>query len=189
MQIHRIILIFCLVLLSCSGNYTPKPRGYYRIEFPEKEYRLFDSIYPYTFQHPVYSVVKPDLGKNVEPFWSNIMFPTLNAQIHLSYKNIENNLFEFEEDTRKMAFKHTIKAEVINTIVWENSDEKVYGILYEIKGNVASQLQFYLTDSTKHFIRGALYFNTHPNKDSLAPAVKFIRKDIDKFIETFKWKK
>ena len=87
-----------------------------------------------------------------------------------------------------MAYKHTIKADEINPIIWNNEEKQVYGILYDIKGDVASQVQFYLTDSTTHFLRGAFYFNCIPNKDSLSPSLRFLRKDIDRMIETFEWK-
>lgn len=188
----RKILLFkislILLFFSCTENYTPKPRGYIRDNFPEKKYRLFDTIFPYAFEYPVYAKIIPDKNELAEDYWINIQFPERKATIHLSYKSIENNLSEFEEDTRKFAYKHTIKADAINTIKWENNEKSVYGLLYEIKGNVASQVQFYLTDSTKHFLRASLYFNVRPNKDSIAPSVKFLRKDIDKMIETFFWK-
>ncbi len=190
--LQKILLLFISVVIiffSCSETYIPKARGYMRDNFPEKEYKLFDTNFPYSFEYPVYAkiILKPN---NSEPYWANILFPQQKATIHLSYKskNIKKDLSIFEEDSRKFAYKHTIKADAINTIKWENNEERVFGLLYEIKGNVASQVQFYLTDSTKHFIRASLYFNVRPNKDSLAPSVSFLRTDIDKMIATFKWK-
>ncbi len=191
MKAKYILLILILsftVFISCKENYTPKPHGWLRTDFPQKKYRLFDSVFPYSFEIPVYSEVVKDSSKNAEKYWSDWKFPKFNATVFLSYKNIRNNLDSYEEDTRELAYKHSVKADAIETKVWENKDADVYGILYDIKGDVASQIQFYLTDSTQHFIRGAFYFNEVPNKDSLAPALKFLRKDIDRMIQTFKWK-
>ena len=183
-----LLITFASIFFACNETYTPKPHGWLRTEFPEKKYRLFDSVYPYTFEIPVYSKVVKDTGKNVEKYWANWEFPKFNATVFLSYKNIQNNLDSYEEDTRDLAYKHSVKADAIESKIWENKNAKVYGILYDIKGDVASQIQFYLTDSTKHFLRGAFYFNEVPNKDSLAPALKFLKKDIDRMIQTFKWK-
>ncbi len=183
-----IFIIFLFVLFSCKENYYPKPHGYLRTDFPEKKYRLFDSVFPYTFEIPVYSKIVSDSSKGAEKYWADWQFPKFNATVYLSYKNIRNNLDSYEEDTRELAYKHSVKADAIETKIWENDSAKVYGILYDIKGDVASQIQFYLTDSTQHFVRGAFYFNNVPNKDSLAPALKFLRKDIDRMIQTFKWK-
>ncbi|MCF6185239.1 MAG: gliding motility lipoprotein GldD [Bacteroidales bacterium] len=183
-----IFIIFIFFIFSCKENYYPKPHGYLRTDFPKKKYRLFDSVFPYTFEIPVYSKVVSDSSKDAEEYWADWQFPKFNATVYLSYKNIKNNLDSYEEDTRELAYKHSVKADAIETKIWENDSAKVYGILYDIKGDVASQIQFYLTDSTQHFVRGAFYFNNVPNKDSLAPALKFLRKDIDRMIQTFKWK-
>ena len=191
MKINKGLLLLILILftaIACKETYYPKPYGYIRIDYPEKKYTLFDSVYPYTFEIPAYSRVVPDSSKGAEKFWSDWNFPEFNATVYLSYKDIRNNLNQYEEDTRELAYKHTIKADDIEPIIWENNEQRVYGILYDIKGDVASQMQFYLTDSTQHFLRGAFYFNCVPNKDSLAPSLKFLRKDIDRMIETFKWK-
>ena len=188
-KIINIVFIFLLVMIfSCNPSYYPKPHGYIRTAFPQKEYILFDSAYPYTFEIPVYSKVDADSSYSAEKYWSDWNFSEFKATVFISYKNIRNNLNEYEEDTRKLAYKHTIKADKIESIIWNNTDENVYGILYDIRGDVASQVQFYLTDSIKHFVRGSFYFNCIPNKDSLAPSLKFLRKDIDRMIETFKWK-
>jgi gliding motility-associated lipoprotein GldD len=187
--VKKIIVYFLSIFLfSCQETYTPKPRAYFRVEFPKKDYRTFDSIYPFTFACPVYANVDPDNEKGADENWLNIIFPAFNARIHVSYKPVNGNFADFEEDTRKLAYKHTVKADAIDEKVWDNPQKKVYGILYDIRGNAASSIQFYLTDSTRHFLRGALYFSVKPNKDSLAPSVQFIREDIDKMIESFRWK-
>lgn len=182
------IIISTIVFFSCSNeNYTPKPNAYMRIDLPQKDYLHYKSNLPYTFDYPSYGIIKPDTDKNTEPYWINIEFPQYNGKIHLSYKKLENNLSKYIEDSRKMAYKHTIKAEAIDEILIMHDSSKVYGILYDIKGNTASSVQFFLTDSTKNFLRGALYFNASPNKDSLAPVIEFFKADVTQLINTLNW--
>jgi gliding motility-associated lipoprotein GldD len=183
-----IIFILSLILFACSQNYTPKPPGYMRIDFPEKDYVSYDTNCPYTFDIPVYAKPVYDLNYKSEPCWVNLSFPQFNSQIHLSYKSVNNNLAVYTEDSRTFVYKHAVKADAIEEQVYENPEKNVYGILYDIKGNAASSLQFILTDSTNHFLRGALYFNSRPNKDSLAPVVHFIRQDIVRIMESLEWK-
>jgi gliding motility-associated lipoprotein GldD len=187
----NLISIICIGLFvwSCSSTPVPKPRGYFRINFPEKEYRVFDSIYPFTFKYPVYGNVIPEINRGQDGEWINVDFPRYNARIHLSYKDVSGNLNVMMEDARSLAYKHTVKADAIDERVFSNPGKKVYGILYDIRGNSASSIQFFLTDSSKHYIRGALYFRVEPNKDSLAPAVDFFTKDVVTLIESFEWKK
>ncbi len=182
-----IVIVAVLFFVSCSHDYTPKEPGYFRIDFPEKEYVQLDSIFPYTFEMPVYAKIKRN-EYYPDSYNSNIVFPKLNGTVHLSYFNITGNIDELLEDNRKMVYKHTIKADAINEQYYEDTGKSVYGVLYEIKGNAASSVQFYATDSVKHFLRGALYFNTVPNKDSLAPAIQFVEEDIIHLIETLSWK-
>jgi gliding motility-associated lipoprotein GldD len=175
-------------LLGCSEN-TPKPRGYFRIDLPGKTYGTFNAPgYPYTFEYADIAQVTPKAGNPSDPFWIDIIYPQFNARIYGSYKKVENNFQEIAEDSRTFVYKHTIKADAITEQPYENEERKVYGILYELKGNTASGIQFILTDSTRHFFRGALYFNASPNKDSIAPVAAFIREDIIRLIETLEWK-
>lgn len=183
-----VIAIFCNSLSGCHSDSVPKPKGYFRLSYPEKQYRQLDSIYPYKFYYPVYGKVLMDKESSAEKYWINIDFPKYKARIHISYKPINGNLDNLIEDVRTLAYKHTIKADAINEKIFSNPDKKVYGTLYDIKGNAASSYQFYVTDSSKHFLRGALYFNVQPNKDSLAPAVDFFGKDMAYLIETIEWK-
>jgi len=185
---HRISLLLMLLVPACQPSYTPKPRGYIRIDFPAKEYVLFDSVCPYTFEYPSYGKIVPDTDYNTEPCWINIEFPDFNGTIHISYKDVNQNLNEFIEDSRELTYKHTIKADAIKETVYTNPEQKVHGILYDIKGNAASSIQFYLTDSNTHFLRGSLYFNVQPDKDSLAPVISFFREDIIHLVESFAWK-
>jgi len=128
-----------------------------------------------------------DMHSNAEPFWMNIEFPQFKAKIHLSYKKVSGNLNGYIEDSHTLAYKHAIKADGIEEILLEDSSRKMYGILYDIKGNAASSVQFYVTDSLHNFLRGSLYFEAQPNKDSLAPSIVFFRKDILHLIETLSW--
>lgn len=197
MKIKTILFphILCIALCSfvflatgCRRHQSPKPKGYFRIEFPEKEYQSFQSAFPYTFSYPKYAEIVIDSSKNAEDYWLNVTFPQFNSQIHMSYKRIDNNFFELLEDSRKLAYKHTIKADAINERLFENKKNKVLSILYDIQGDAASPVQFLATDSVHHFLRGSLYFNSIPNKDSLAPVIDFIKEDMAHLIETIKWK-
>jgi gliding motility-associated lipoprotein GldD len=182
------VIITLLSLVCCKRHYTPKPAGYLRIDFPEKTYRLYDSTCPFAFEYPVYGKITNDTSRFAEPCWINIEFPQFGGKIHLSYKAVNKNLNTYIEDSRTLAYKHTVKADAISEILYSDDKRKVYGLLYDIKGDAASNVQFYLTDSTKHFLRGSLYFNVQPNADSLAPVIDFFRVDIVHFIETLKWK-
>lgn len=180
-----------IILNSCDEDdtvYSPKPRGYCRIDFPQKEYRLYDSTCPYRFEIPVYAYMVRDKHNGAEPCWLNLEFPQFKATIHLSYKSIENNLAKYLDDSHDFANRHQVKATGLDEVVILRDTAKVYGLLFDIAGNTASSLQFYLTDSTRHFLRGALYFNSVPNIDSLKIVVDFIKKDMLHMIQTTSWK-
>ena len=181
-------IILCFFVVGCGGNYTPKPRGYHRFDFPVKEYKLFDNNYPYSFEVPVYGQMVHDSDKNTEPYWMNIEFNQYKAKIHLSYKTVNKDVSKFIEDAHTLAYKHAVKADAIDEQLVIDKKRNVYGLIYDIRGNTASSVQFYMTDSVRNFLRGSLYFNSQPNKDSLAPAIDFFRKDILHLIETLKWK-
>ena len=186
-------LILSSIVISCENdNYIPKPRGYFRIALPEKKYKTFDTIYPYTFEYPDYSEVVSDIDPNAEPYWINIEFPSFKGTLHLSYKPVSSDslLYRYFEDARTFVNKHIAKADDIEPIIIKNDQNQVYGLIYDIEGSgVASTYQFCVTDSTKNYLRGALYFNIMPNNDSMSPVINFIKADIDHFIQTLKWKK
>ena len=192
-QAWLLVLVSFIFLIGCSSDdkdtIAPKPRAYYRLTFPEKKYVKYDSVCPFTFDMPVYSRVNNDKNYGAEPCWLNLNFPSFSGTLHLSYKAVNNNIQSYLDDTYTLASKHQIKASGIEEHLISRDSNKVYGLIYEIKGNAASSFQFFLTDSSHHFIRGALYFNAVPNTDSIAPVLEFLKKDIYRMISTFRWKK
>ncbi len=175
---------------SCDNKqYQPKPRGYFRIDFPEKEYVRLDTMKYYSFEYPVYSKITPDYFSPQEKEWVNVEFPSHKGTIHVSYKTINDNLDIYLEDSYTMMSKHMSRAMGIRDSIIINPEKDVYGLVYFLEGEgVASTLQFYLTDSTEHFLRGSLYFNVKTNNDSLAPVIDFITDDVRHLIETLEWK-
>ncbi len=184
------LLVICFLLSSCGNDYSPKPRGYFKIDLPEKKYQTYSAECPFSFDFPVYAEVQPDSSRESKPCWMNVNYPQFNGRIHLSYQSVtsEKQFNQLIEDARTFAFKHTVKATAIDEAMISYPEKKVYGIYYSIEGNTASSLQFFLTDSTKHYLRGALYFNEQPRLDSIQPVLDFVKKDIDQMIKTFKWK-
>lgn len=188
-QASKFLLLAALLLLvSCGQSPVPKPRAFFRIDLPEKEYREFDTIFPYSFEYPVYAEIITEPSSQQEPWWLNIEVPQFKASIHLSYKSVDNNLGQYLDDTHKMLTRHIAKATGIREDMVMNERNNVFGIVYHIRGaGVASTCQFYVTDSTQHFLRGALYFNVVPNNDSLAPVIDFLKEDIEHLVSTLRW--
>jgi len=182
-------------LFACNSDYTTRPRGYFKIEFPsKKEYRPFDAPgYPYSFEYPVYgTIVKDSLffeEKAENDYWLNIDFPQYEGRIHLSYKEIGRHKFDsLVNDAFTMAYKqHTYKAGRITPEEF-SVGKGIGGVYFTLKGNTATGTQFFVTDSVKHFLRGALYFNATPNADSLQPVSDFLRQDVDHLINSLRWK-
>jgi len=182
------LFLSVICLSACDQKKTPKPRGYYRISFPHKNYVTLNLPLPYTFQIPDYAVVVPDLYNPQEKEWITIEIPSNKAQIHISYKKVDRNLAKLIEDSRTLVYDHVQKASAIDEQIFINHRKKIYGTLYTLKGNAASQMQFYLTDSVRNFLRGALYINEIPNYDSLRPVIGFLAEDVLKMIETTEWR-
>ena len=187
-----ILALTLLLFASCSGNhdYSPKPRGYFRIFYPKKDYQAYDASCPFTFIYPKYAFIEPDKNPDAKPCWLNMQFPQFNGTLHLSYEKIASTkeFNELIEDAHKLSFKHTVKATSIDEGVINYPERKVYGIYYTIDGNAASSVQFYLTDSTRNYIRGALYFNSEPRLDSIQPVLRFVKQDVNVMIKSFRWK-
>jgi gliding motility-associated lipoprotein GldD len=178
------ILLSFAIVLSCE-IYTPKPKGYMRFDLPEKEYCLFDSVCPFRFEYPVYGKM---VSIKEHDCWYNLSFPQYRATIYLSYQPIHSNLVELLDDAHIFAYRHDVKANAIEPQFIRTKNESITGLLFDIKGNTASSVQFFVTDSINHFFRGSLYFYSAPNSDSLAPLIDFFRKDIEHLIETVDFK-
>jgi gliding motility-associated lipoprotein GldD len=179
LKIFSAFAIISLITISCNSDYTPKPRGYFKIDLPKKEYRIFNQAgYPYTFEYPVYgNVIKDSLFFDQHPenpYWINIDFPTFNGRIYLSYKEIGKNKFDsLVADAFTMSYKqHTYKASAIQSEEFSTANGSG-GVYFTLKGNTATGNQFFVTDSSKHFLRGALYFAATPNADSIQPVNDF----------------
>ena len=191
-RISTFFLVLAL-LLSCNSVYTPKRRGYFKIDFPAHQYQTFNQPdFPYSFEYPVYAHIIKDssyfdtIPEN--PYWINIDFPTFGARIYVSYKAVGQNKFEkLRDDAYKMTFKHTYKASSIDDSSFVTANG-VGGVFFKVGGNAATARQFFVTDTTHHFLRGALYFDTAPNEDSLGVVNQFLEKDMDHLINTFRWK-
>lgn len=173
-----------VLLLSCKEDVQPKPSSFLRLEYEEASYASFDNEkYPFAFQ---YSNDGEIIEKKNQ--WVDIYYPKLNATLVLSYMPVKDNLRLLLLDAEKLTFKHAIKADEIKPMFFEKSESKVYGKMFEVYGDAASQIQFHVTDSIDHFITGALYFYAKPNYDSIIPAVHYLRKDIVRLMETLEWK-
>lgn len=186
-------MLIVLCFYGCNSDYTPKPKGYFKISFPEKRYTLFDTLdYPYAFEYPVYAKVIKDssfFGEATEnPWWINIDFPSFNGRVYISYKEIGKTKFDkLVSDAFSMTNKHTLKAYSIDDSLIVNPNN-VHGVFFKVGGEVATANQFFLTDSSKHFLRGALYFDATPNEDSLRIVNDFLIADVRHIINTFRWK-
>jgi len=184
-----ILLVFIgLLLPSCRERSVPKEYGYFRIELPPHSYRLMeDKKYPYSFLVAEAAEVEA-VEHESERYWIDIRYPAHNAVVHCSYKPVRHNLNALTDDAMEFVFSHAVKASAIPEQAYSHPEERVYGLVFNLEGNAATPMQFFLTDSVHHFFRGALYFNNIPNQDSLAPVANFIREDMTVLIESFKWK-
>ncbi|WP_240409908.1 gliding motility lipoprotein GldD [Flavisolibacter nicotianae] len=188
-------LLFLLVALTaCNSDFVQKERGYFKIAFPKKEYRVFNQPgFPYSFEYPAYgNIIQDSLffdEKAENPYWINIDFPQFDGRLHLSYKEIGRHRFDsLVNDAFTMSYKqHTTRASAIQSKPF-STPNGVSGVYFLLKGNAATANQFFATDSVKHFLRGALYFNATPNEDSLRPVNNFLREDIEHLVQTLKWK-
>jgi len=205
-----IILIFPLSI-SCNSGYTSKKKGYYKIDFPQRQYVKFDTAgFPYTFEYPVYARIIKDSAyfENTadNPYWVNVDFPTFRGKIFISYKTIGgkslykvktatgykdsvgiNSLEAMVNDSYKLTYKNDVKAYSIEDSLM-HTPNNITGIFFKLTGSVATAKQFFLTDSTKHFLRGALYFDATPNEDSLKVVNDFLQEDMNHMINTLQWK-
>lgn len=185
------ILALINLFVACQNNdYSPKPRGYHRIDLPNKSYVKTSTGCPYDFEIPAYATLENDPHDESRACWKNLRFPQFNAILHISYFDINANATfdQLTEDARTFVFKHTSKASAIDQQSIRYPERHIYGLQYDIKGNTASNTQFYVSDSSTHYLRAALYFNEKPNIDSIQPILDFLKKDIDHLLQTITWK-
>jgi gliding motility-associated lipoprotein GldD len=205
--------LLSVVLSACNSPFLPRPKGYFAIDLPERQYKLFDEPgYPYCFEYPAYARIVRDtsfFGEAPEnPWWINIDFATLQGKIYVSYNRIGgkatykvkgpdgigyidsiavNTLPNLIDGSYKLTYRHSSRASSIEDSLIATS-HGVQGVYFRVGGNAATANQFFLTDSTRHFLRGALYFDTTPNEDSLRPVNAFLKEDMLHLISTFRWK-
>jgi gliding motility-associated lipoprotein GldD len=183
-------LLFTLLCASCTQEYQPKPKGYNRLILPLTEYRISPDSLPYQFEYSKHARLLRDSSSIRERHWVEIYYPELKANIHITYKRIGHNdqlLKEFMNDAYHLTAKHQIKAYAIDEMISKTPSGKT-AVIAEIDGEVPSQFQFTMTDSTKNFLRGALYFNTRVQNDSLKPAIEYMKKEVMHLINTVEWK-
>jgi gliding motility-associated lipoprotein GldD len=182
------IFSLAYIFISCNDDYVPKPRGFQRLDLPKHTYKNVTSACGFSFDIPVYSELVPDTHPQAEKCWYNLYYIPFNATLHLSYKPVANRdaLIQMTEDARTMVYKHTIKAdEIYESSIGKNNFR---GMMYELSGSTATNFQFYITDTSKHFILGSLYFNDRTNSDSIAPALEHLKKDILYMLNSLQWK-
>ena len=192
LSIRRLTLFITLVALSvaCTTEYVPKPKGYNRIDLPEHRYISLADTFPYQFQHSTHATILKDSSHIAEPYWIHVYYPKLDANVQLTYKNVKQSeklLKEYLNDAIQLTTKHQIKAYSIEPVVLKTPNGLTAEVT-ELSGEVPSQFQFYTTDSTHNFLRGALYFKTSTKNDSLRPIIEYVKADIIHMINTLKWK-
>lgn len=181
-------VLFSLFLSSCSSDYSPKPTAYFYIDLPDPVYHSVQ-FFPFDFSLSNQAKIENQCD-SASTIAFNLNYPRLNAQIYCSYFSIDKKKFRtLADDSRNLAYIHEMRAGGIEEYAFANPQQNVYGLVYEIKGNTASPLQFVLTDSVRSFFRGALYFNAGQNQDSIAPVLAYINRDIQILIESFRWKR
>nr|WP_299387029.1 gliding motility lipoprotein GldD [Allomuricauda sp.] len=176
-------LVGIIVLGSCKEQVLPKPNAMLRLDYPAAEYKLLDADCAYSFEQNLTSAVKENKDCSLV-----LDYPSMKGSVYITYKPVQDNLKTLLTDAQKLSYEHVVKADNIVEQPFINTEDKVYGMFYEVSGNAASQSQFYVTDSTKHFVTGSLYFYAKPNYDSILPAAVYLQKDIRRIMETLRWK-
>lgn len=185
---NKLLLIpVILFLFSCDEPYL-KPKGYPLIEIPASEFVPFESCF-FTTERPASTVVETKIANAANPCWFNLSYPELNGKVHFTYLKVQDNLEELIDHSYKIKNNHLQVASNIPETVIDFPEHHVGGILFEIQGvKTASPLNFFVTDSTNHFLTGSLYFNHSPNNDSIAPLINHITLDLNHFLKNLKWK-
>ena len=178
-----------MVPAGCDREYLPKPLGYNRLELPAHEYQPLPDTLPYTFEYSQHSKLLRDTSTIRDRYWVEIYYPVMKSTIHITYKALGGSkklLREYLDDSYTLTAKHQIKAYAINEVVTRTPLGKT-AVIAELEGEVPSQFQFTVTDSTENFLRGALYFNTKVQNDSLAPAIEYMKQDLMHLVNTIEW--
>ena len=184
----KIIAILALLSLlvsttSCKNDALPKPSSQLRLDYPVAKYASFSNHCPFEFEINEDAIIKEDKNCGF-----SIHYPKMKATIYLTYKTVNNNLNDLLKDAQKLTYEHVIKADDILELPYVNFDKKVYGMFYRVDGNAATNAQFYATDSIKHFVTGSIYFYAKPKFDSIMPAAGYVKNDMQRLMETIKWK-
>jgi gliding motility-associated lipoprotein GldD len=188
-QNRRLIIEIALTVLvlllftACKDDVFPKPAIHLRLDYPMAKYVDFEDQCPFSFEMNSDAIVK---GEKDCGF--TISYPKMKATIYLTYKPVNSNINILLRDAQKLTYEHVIKADDISEQPYLNLSRKVYGMFYRVDGNAATNSQFYVTDSTKHFVTGSVYFYAKPNFDSIMPAASYVRNDMQRLMETLRWK-
>ena len=171
-------------MTSCGSDAKPKPKGELRLEYPNAKYLPFSSECSFSFEHSEFAKVH----QAKKQCWYNLSYPKMKANVFITYFPIKNDFGLHIKEVEKMVYEHTIRATAIDTKSFSYPEKKVFGNFYELKGQSASNIQMFITDSTRHFVTANLYFKSRPRPDSLQPAIEYIKKDLMHMIDTFNWK-
>ena len=181
--VFAVLLVSSISFMSCKDEILPKPKSYLRLDYPEAKYVNFENECPFVFEMNEDAVIKKDKDCGL-----SITYPKMKATIFLTYQPVNNNINNLLREAQTLTYKHVIKADDILEQPYLNADKKVYGMFYQVNGNAATNSQFYATDSTRHFVTGSVYFYAKPNFDSIMPAASYIKNDMQRLMETMKWK-
>lgn len=179
-----LVALTALIALGCNQTPTPKPRGYFRLDLPEHDYDTLEADCPFRFEKNVFTRWE---SRN-NPCWGDLKYPPLNASLQFTYKPVNNNLDTLLKEAHELAYEHTVRASGIDENLIYDEQENVYGVMYRLTGNAASSVQFFVTDSSSHYLRAALYYYASPNADSLRPVNDYMEEEIEHMINTFRWK-
>ena len=176
-------LMLFILFVSCKKEVLPKPSSQLRLDYPVAEYASFSNHCPFEFEMNNDAIIKEDKNCGF-----TIEYPKMKATIYLTYKTVNKDINSLLRDAQKLTYEHVIKADDIIEQPYINGDKKVYGMFYQVSGNAATNAQFYATDSVKHFVTGSVYFYAKPNFDSILPAESYLKNDMQRLLETIKWK-
>jgi gliding motility-associated lipoprotein GldD len=177
------LALLSVFAMSCKKDVLPKPAGQLRLDYPLAKYASFSNHCPFEFDMNEDAIIKEDKNCGF-----SIEYPRMKATIYITYKTVDHNIDALLRDAQKLTYEHVIKADDILEQPYINRDKKVYGMFYRVNGNAATNAQFYATDSIGHFVTGSVYFYAKPNFDSIMPAASYIKDDMQRLMETLKWK-